>query len=296
MPYFRAEPHEHVVHYAGGRLRRQGRGMSFWYWRINSSIAVVPLNIRDVPFVYQELTSDFQSVTYQGQASFRIADPARALETLNLALNLFRRSYISDDLDLLDKRVSVAVNTATAAEIQARDLAVVLRNFDQIAASVMDRLRQNGGLAQFGVEVVSLTITSIRPTPEVAKAMEAALREELLRRADEAIFARRSAAIAEERKIKEQELATELAIEAKRQELIALAGANQVEEAEARGKANAAESAYELENLKAELELWRGLDPQLIAALGFRSLASKGADNLTITTEVLSALMTGKQP
>jgi regulator of protease activity HflC (stomatin/prohibitin superfamily) len=210
-------------------------------------------------------------------------------------LNLFRRTYISDDLELLDKRVSVAVNTSTAAEIQARDLAVVLRNFDQIAASVMDRLRANQGLAPFGVEVLSLTITSIRPTPEVAKAMEAALREELLRRADEAIFARRSAAIAEERKIKEQELATDLAMEAKRQELIALAGANQVEEAEARGRSHAAESAYELERLRTELELWRGLDPQLIAALGFRSLASQGADNLTITTEVLSALMNAKQ-
>ena len=49
--------------------------------------------------------------------------------------------------------------------------------------------------------------------------MEASVRESLLREADEATYARRNAAIEQERAIKENELRTELAVEAKTREL-----------------------------------------------------------------------------
>lgn len=295
MPFYRSEPHEYTVHFANGKVKHEGRGLSFWYWRINSSIAKVPLNIRDSSFAFKEVTRDFQAVTYQGQTSYRFVNPSLAVSSLNLSIDPSTGRYIDNDLALLDQRVANAVNSAAGAEIQAQDLASALRSYDVTAAAVLERVRKGQALDAFGIEITSLIITSIRPTPEVAKAMEAGLREEMLRRADEAIYARRNAAIEEERKISEQEMATQLAMESRRQELVAVTGANLVAEAEARGKAQSAEAAYVLERLREELELWRALDPRLIAALGFKALGDKGAQQMTVTTEVLSALLQDKQ-
>ena len=55
----------------------------------------------------------------------------------------------------------------------------------------------------------------MRPTPETAKALEAEAREAILRAADDAIYARRNAAVETEREIRESELDTDIAIENK---------------------------------------------------------------------------------
>jgi regulator of protease activity HflC (stomatin/prohibitin superfamily) len=291
MPYFRGEPFEHVVHYVGGKVRRQGRGLAFWYLRMNSSISIVPLNVRDIPFVFSEVSSDHQSVTYQGQASYRFVDPERALEMLNLSVNPRFKNFESGDLELLGQRVTNIVNGAASFEIQSRDLATNIRNFDTIADAVKVRVASDPTIRSYGIEITSLVITSISPTPEVAKALEAQFREDLLKKADEAIYARRAAAIEEERKIKEREMATELAVESKRKEIIALKSDNELLQAESRGQAFAAESRYQNEQLKEELELWNQIDPARLAALGFKKMGEKGAQSIMITSEVLGALL-----
>ena len=70
-----------------------------------------------------------------------------------------------------------------------------------------------------GVEVLALSIISIKAAPEMAKALQADAREQLLQKADEAIFVRRNAALDLERKIKENELNTEIAVEQKKREI-----------------------------------------------------------------------------
>jgi hypothetical protein len=59
-------------------------------------------------------------------------------------------------------------------------------------------------------------VLAVRPTPETAKALEAEAREAILRRADEAVFSRRNAAVEQERAIRESELDTEVAVELKK--------------------------------------------------------------------------------
>ena len=62
-------------------------------------------------------------------------------------------------------------------------------------------------------------ILAITPTPETSRRFEAEAREALQRRADEAIYARRNAAVEQERSIKESELNTEIAVEAKKRQI-----------------------------------------------------------------------------
>ena len=80
-------------------------------------------------------------------------------------------------------------------------------------------LQNSPAVQMLGVEVLGLSILSIKPTPEMAKALQAEAREELLRQADEAIYARRNAAVEMERTIKENELKTEIAVEEKKRQV-----------------------------------------------------------------------------
>jgi hypothetical protein len=74
-------------------------------------------------------------------------------------------------------------------------------------------------IASLGIEILGLSILAIKPTPETSRALEAGAREQILREADEAIYARRNAAVEQERAIKENELNTEIAVENKKRQI-----------------------------------------------------------------------------
>ncbi len=66
---------------------------------------------------------------------------------------------------------------------------------------------------------MSVNIIAVRPNPEMAKALETSTRENLQQEADEAIFKRRNFAVEQERKIKETELNTEIAVQEKQKQI-----------------------------------------------------------------------------
>lgn len=181
-------------------------------------------------------------------------------------------------------------------EIQKRTLEETLVQTEAIASTVLTRLRDDARLAALGVEVLSLFLVSAKPTPEVARALEATYREALLRQADEAIYARRASAVEEERKIKENELSTDITLEQQRRQLIALTGENALQEAELRGQALEREASYEAHAVELRLAAYEKLDPRAITALAMQELGKNAGrvGNLTITTEVLGALLDGK--
>src|SRR5688572_31375110 len=80
-------------------------------------------------------------------------------------------------------------------------------------------MRESQSLKSLGVEVMSLAIQAIRPVPGVARALESEAREEFMRRADQAIYDRRNASVEQERRIKENELNTEIAVEEKKRQI-----------------------------------------------------------------------------
>jgi hypothetical protein len=94
----------------------------------------------------------------------------------------------------------------THTEIQKRSLEEVLSQFEMITAGVQARIKGSALLEPLGAELLNVYYIAAKPTPEVAKALEADYRETLLRNADMAIYARRAAAVEEERTIKENEL------------------------------------------------------------------------------------------
>ncbi len=58
----------------------------------------------DVPFVFEEASSDFQDVTIQGQLTFRVTDPERLSQVLDYSLDYYGR-YKTDDPEKLKERL-----------------------------------------------------------------------------------------------------------------------------------------------------------------------------------------------
>ncbi len=282
--YYRGEPGEYVIEYVRGRAVREGRGLSFYYLSRVTTIASVPMNTQDVDFVFNEITANFQAVTVQGQATYRITDPKRIAGLLNHLVEPHSKMYKSRDPPKLAGRVINLVQETTRAEIQRLPLEDALRARAELARAITDRMRASRDLAALGVEMMNVFITAVRPTPEVAKALEADYREILLRKADEAIYTRRASAVEQERKIRENELGTDIALEEERERLVELKAENIEKEAEAEAKA-----------LEAKLGPYRTVDPRVLLALGLKALGENAGkiENLMITPDLLSTLLGG---
>jgi regulator of protease activity HflC (stomatin/prohibitin superfamily) len=157
-----------------------------------------------------------------------------------------------------------------------------LRSADTLARTVLGAVQAEPALAELGVACLSVFFTTIRPAPDVAKALEAEQREALQKRADEAIYSRRAEAVAQERKIKQNELSTNIELEQRRQELVVLEGENNRQKAELAAEAT-----------RLQLAPYSEISPQRLLALAMRDFASNSSKigNLTITSEILEQLL-----
>ena len=95
----------------------------------------------------------------------------------------------------------------------------MLTSGETLVTKVSATLRQAPTIEALGLEILGLSVLAIKPKPETSRALEAEAREDLLRRADKALYSRRNAAIEQERAIKENELSTEIAVENKKRQI-----------------------------------------------------------------------------
>jgi hypothetical protein len=294
--YFKGQPTDYILKYSGGKLASQGQGLAFYYLRHSTQVVAVPTSSRDASLVFNETTNNFQAVTIQGQVTYRIHNPTQAAALLNFSLEPRTRTYLSNDPDRLAQRITNVVQMETRVELQKLSLEEALASYQSIAVKVLQAVKSGKQLDGLGVELISLFFVAAKPTPEVGQALEAEYRETLLRKADEAIYARRAAAVEEEGKIKERELNSDIVLEEQRRRLIDLKGENELREAENRGKAQELESRYKTESKKLELALYGGLEPRSVLALALNEMGSNAdrIGNLTITSEMLASLLNGK--
>ena len=215
----KVEPTDFVLCYKRGKVVREGAGLSFFYFAPTTSLVLVPIGSVDVPFIFQEVTADFQEVTVQGQLTYRVADPRKLSQLMNYTLDKSGRTYASDDPQKLPQRLINYTQVLTRASLQSLPLREALGQSDTFVALLRQGLQTAESIASLGIEVLDLSILAIKPTPETSRALEAEARERILREADQAIYARRNAAVEQERAIKENELNTEIAVENKKRQI-----------------------------------------------------------------------------
>ena len=291
--YFKAQPTEFVRKVAGGRVKREGQALSFYYLKRRTSIVIVPVSSADAAFVFNEQTGNYQAVAIQGQLTYRIVEPRRTMDMLNYVIDPKRRMHVSQDPERLEQRIVVAVQMETRRQVEDKSLEEVLGNAASISAEVQEVVRSRALLAPLGVELLSLNFTSVSPNPEVGKALEAEYRETLLRRADEAIYTRRAAAVEQEAKIKSNELEGEISLARERERLIDLEAANDRKVSQAWGERRELEAGFTARASEMELAPYRDLDPRKVLALAMRDIGNNAdkVGNLNITSEVLADLL-----
>jgi regulator of protease activity HflC (stomatin/prohibitin superfamily) len=215
----KAEPTTYVMQFQRGQRVREGAGLSFFYFGPRTSLVAVPIASVDVPFMFEEVSADFQEMTVQGEVTYRVADPQRLAVMLNFTLTPCGRRYMAEDPQKLPDRVVAHIKVLVRAQLQRRALRDALQGSDALVAAVRNALTESTVLGALGIEVLDLSIRAIKPNPETARALEAGVREQLLRAADEAVYERRNAAVEQERRIRENELNTEIAVEEKKREI-----------------------------------------------------------------------------
>ncbi|WP_298610126.1 SPFH domain-containing protein [uncultured Thiothrix sp.] len=199
--------------------QQHGRGLSFFYNAVNSSIAAVPVNVQEAPFIFNLQTKDFQALTVQGQISYQIVDALKMAGMLNFTLVKNGTNYVSEDPLKLSDRVLRVVQASIQSQIQATDLRSALTISQALTHYVHDQARSDATLQAMGIELLEVSISAILPTPETTRALEAEAREMILKEADDAIYARRKSAVEQERTIREAELNTALLVQQKEQEI-----------------------------------------------------------------------------
>ena len=217
--YIKVPPTTYLLAYVRGRLIREGPGLAFVYFAPVTSLVAIPSASIEAPFIFEERTLDFQTVTVQGQVTYRVADPRRLAAMLNFTLGPDGAKYTSDDPERLPQRVLHPVQVLARAHLQALTLRQALGASESLVAAVRGAPTVTADLAALGIELVGMTVLAIQAMPEMARALEAGAREQLMQAGDQAVYARRKAAVEEERVIKESELNTELAVENKRREI-----------------------------------------------------------------------------
>jgi regulator of protease activity HflC (stomatin/prohibitin superfamily) len=280
--YFKGDPSKFIIKYINGKRRRTGIGLSFFYWRMNTTIAAIPAMTIDANFVFNEFTKTNQAVTLQGHFTYRIKDPKRMSTILDFQINPRSGYYLSEDPEKLEMRIKNVVQSRTRNEIQNMGLEEALAASELLSSKIMETVESSAIIQEMGIDILSVTYLSIRPTPEIARALEAEYRESLQMKADKAIFERRAAAVEQESKIKENELNSQIALEKKRKQLVELEGANITKEAEFKAKA-----------IETELAVYKKIPPNNLLALAMKELGENAGkiENLTITPEILAAIL-----
>ncbi len=216
--FIKLDPSTHLMQYKKGEIVKQGVGMSFYYYAPESSLVAVPVTSKELPFAFRLQTEDFQKVTVQGQVTYRISNPEAVAQMLNFTINK-AGAYLSEDPQKLDERVLRSVQVLLRDNIQQQKLKASLGMAPTLVKQLDIALQNNKALNDLGVNIVDVSIVAISPTPETEKALEAEIREQLLKEADDAIYERRLASIDQEKRVKESELETEVAMQRKEQEI-----------------------------------------------------------------------------
>ncbi|HAO21024.1 MAG: membrane protease subunit, stomatin/prohibitin [Desulfobacteraceae bacterium IS3] len=315
--FIKVQPTTYLLQYKAGKIVREGAGLSFFYYAPTTSIAAVPIGSQDIPFIFKEMSSDFQEIAIQGQVTYRIINPKQIAQLLNFSLDSTGKAYNSDDPEKLPQRVINLIRVMIRKQLQNLSLRKALASSDFLTDTVIGSISEAKEISSVGVEVMGFSILSITPNPDTARALEAETREQLLKEADEAIYARRNSAVEQERAIKENELKTEIAIQEKQHEmrqadltfnisfeenkkqLVELSVENARQEAESKAYSVSAMmkalSGTDPKTLQALASL--GMKPEQLIALAFQELAGRAGriGQLNVSPDLLRELMASSE-
>ncbi|MEY4577042.1 MAG: hypothetical protein RL701_1745 [Pseudomonadota bacterium] len=321
--HLRADASAHVLHHAGGKLRRSGKGLSFWFLPLSASIAELPADDRELTLIVHARSLDYQDVTVQGTLTYRVVDPARLASRVDFTIDLAGGHYVRQPIEKIELLLSQLAQQHTLSYVAVSGVRDVLTHGHvEVRSRVAEALASDESLVAMGLMVVAVRISSIAPTPEVERALEAPMRERIQQEADEAAFSRRALAVEKERAIRENELVNRIELARREEQLIVQEGQNARRKAgedaesarigaEAEGERARLDAQVQSDRTRvggdaeahsiraigtaraeaelAKMEAYRNMPPTVLTALAAREFASKlrRIEHLNISPDLL---------
>ncbi|MDX2108770.1 MAG: SPFH domain-containing protein [Verrucomicrobiota bacterium] len=210
--HFRSGPTDWACKLKKGEIRQQGLGISFYYMPEFVTVLRVPTGITSTDFSFTERTSDYQIVHVQGVLTWKINQPEKAARMLDFSVDV-RGNPLSEDPRKLEEKCQHLVAVLGRNVLKELPLEESLKAAEQLGRQIAEGLRTESYITSVGMEILSLDILAVKPEPEVARALESAKREALLKQQDDATAQRRLSALENERIINDREAGNELSKE-----------------------------------------------------------------------------------
>ena len=276
----------------------------------------MPIDDRELPFLFRVRSADFQELTVQGVITFRVADPGSLARRVDFTVDLATGRWAQAPLEQVAGLLSQLAQQFVVDELVRLDVRTILAGgVAPIRARITAGLAEEPALRELGIELVAVRVAAVAPTAELEKALRQPTREAIQQQADQATFSRRALAVEKERAIAENELGNRIELTRREEELVAQAGANerlrateqaaaeqiQAQAADERGRLDSAREADEIDllegaHLRAErerAEIQTSVPPEVLMAVALQGLAGElgQIDHLTITPDLLAPLL-----
>ncbi|NHB84608.1 hypothetical protein G7085_08285 [Tessaracoccus sp. HDW20] len=299
-----------------GRRTQAGVGAGFWFRPLTAAISEVPVDDREQEALVRIRTSDLQEVTAPATVTYRFAEPSQAAARVDFSIDPTNGRWLESPLETVGAMIHGATGAAVTGTLSGRPLREVLSlDVAGIADGAIARLRADERLTAIGVEVIGVRFSLLRPEPEVERALQLPAREQVQQEADRATFERRALAVEKEAAIGENELANQIELARRQEQLIAQNGANARREAEDAAVADAvrvraeASRAATLSQTKADatrvlgeaeadaeaarLDAYREASRDVLLALALRELAANlpKVESLVLTPDLITGML-----
>jgi len=296
--HVRAEHSTHLLVYRNGKVTKSGRGLACWFLPFATSIAEVPVDNRELTFLFHARSDDFQDVSAQGVITYRVAAPKTLSERVDFSIDLSEGHYRKQPLEQIATMLTELAQQLAIAWISATPVRAVLsKGQDEIRLRVDEGLRSDPTLNAMGIELVSVRVSAVKPSADLEKALELPMRETIQQDADEATFLRRALAVEKERAIQENELQNKIELARREEHLIEQRGVNERKRMQEQAVAQRIESEARAERTRIDAEaeagsigmieqarvsgerermdIYADLRPSVLAGLAARELAGK---------------------
>jgi regulator of protease activity HflC (stomatin/prohibitin superfamily) len=301
----RSEASVHIQGFSKGRRTKSGRGLAFWFVPDGTSIAEIPMDDRDLPFLFHNRSKDFQDITVQGVVVWRVANPEELAARVDFSIDLRGGAHLGQPLDQIASLMTGLAQQGAAQYVQSLEVAAILAGgVAPIQARIEAGLTGSARLAEMGLEVVAVRVADISPSAELKQALRTPTFERLQQQADEAMFERRALAVEKERAISQNELSTQIDLARRQEELIAQEGTNATNRAQSEAAARKiaadgeADTIRTIEQARADMEkartdIYAGLAPGVLLGIAAREFAGKlqKIEHLNVTPDMLGALL-----
>lgn len=228
VKHLQSSSNTYVRRMRNGKVVNHGAGQSFWFRPRTSSISELPLDERELPLIFRDRTSDFQEIAVQASVTYRFVDPEVAASRIDFTIDNSRGHWTATPLEQVGGLITELAQQHGVSVLASMELTEVMTHgIPRLREAISQGLRGDARLVETGIEIVDVRVVAVRPEPEMEKALQTPVREELQQEADRATFERRAMAVEQERGISENELQNRIELAKREEQLVIQQGANE---------------------------------------------------------------------